>query len=78
MDEFLRILDSLQIADEYNVATPANWKPGEPVVVPPPQTQEAAEERMRQGYDCMDWYLCRKPIETKRDAGGKARAGKPK
>ena len=65
VDEMLRVLDALQTVDEYKVATPANWKPGEPVVVPPPQTQEAAEERMKQGYDCMDWYLCRKKLDTK-------------
>ena len=64
-DELVRILDSLRTADEYKVATPANWKPGEPVVVPPPQTQEEADERMNQGYDCTDWYLCRKTIGAK-------------
>jgi peroxiredoxin (alkyl hydroperoxide reductase subunit C) len=29
-------------------------------IVPPPQTQEAAAERMNQGYECVDWYLCRR------------------
>jgi peroxiredoxin 2/4 len=65
MDEILRITDSLQTVDEYKVATPANWKPGEPVVVPAPQTQDDADARMKAGYDCFDWYLCRKKIDKK-------------
>jgi peroxiredoxin (alkyl hydroperoxide reductase subunit C) len=62
MDEIVRIIDALQTTDQYKVATPANWRPGDMVVVPAPQTQEAADERMSQGYECMDWYLCRKKI----------------
>jgi len=62
MQEILRIIDALQTTDEYKVATPANWKPGDMVVVPPPNTQEMAEERMKQGYECVDWYLCKKKI----------------
>ena len=61
--EIIRIIDSLQTVDKHQVATPANWQPGEDVVVPPPQTTEAAEERMKQGYRCDDWYLCRRPLE---------------
>jgi len=62
MQEILRIIDALQTTDEHSVATPANWKPGDPVVVPPPHTSEAAEERVKQGYDCKDWYLCFKKL----------------
>ena len=62
MQEILRIIDALQTTDEYKVATPANWKPGDMVVVPPPKTQETAEERLKQGYECVDWYLCKKKI----------------
>ena len=56
------IINALQTTDEHKVATPANWKPGDKVVVPPPNTQESAEERLTQGYECVDWYLCRKKI----------------
>jgi len=52
----------LQTTDEHKVATPANWKPGDMVVVPPPNTQEMAEERVKQGYECADWYLCKKKL----------------
>ena len=62
MSEILRVVDALQAADKYGVATPANWKPGDMAIVPPPQTQESAEERLNQGYECVDWYLCRKKI----------------
>lgn len=59
MQEILRLIDSLQTSDQHGVATPANWRPGDKVIVPPPKTQEGAEERMNEGYDCVDWYLCK-------------------
>jgi peroxiredoxin (alkyl hydroperoxide reductase subunit C) len=62
INEILRIIDCLQTTDEHKVATPANWKPGDKVVVPPPNTQEGAEERLKQKYECVDWYLCKKKI----------------
>lgn len=64
MQEILRIIDALQTTDKYKVATPANWKPGEPVVVPPPATTEQAEERLKEGYECKDWYLCTKKMPS--------------
>jgi peroxiredoxin (alkyl hydroperoxide reductase subunit C) len=62
MNEILRIIDALQTTDKYKIATPANWKPGDPVIVPAPTTQVDAEERLKQGYECKDWYLCTKKI----------------
>ncbi|MFC2062454.1 peroxiredoxin [Chloroflexota bacterium] len=62
MQEILRIIEALKTTDEHKVATPANWKPGDLVVVPPPKTQEDAEERTKQGYECIDWYLCKKKL----------------
>jgi len=62
MNEILRIVDALQTTDKYKVATPANWKPGDAVVVPPPSTIEQAEERLKEGYECKDWYLCTKKL----------------
>jgi peroxiredoxin (alkyl hydroperoxide reductase subunit C) len=62
MQEILRIIDALQTVDDHGVATPANWNKGDPVVVPPPHTTEAAEERVKEGYDCKDWYLCFKKL----------------
>lgn len=60
--EILRVVKALQTSDEHKVATPANWQPGDPVIVPPPKTQEGAEERLREGYDCKDWYFCKKTL----------------
>jgi peroxiredoxin (alkyl hydroperoxide reductase subunit C) len=63
MQEIIRIVDALQTTDANGVATPANWKPGDKVVVPPPNTQEGAEERVKHpGYECVDWYLCKKQL----------------
>ena len=62
MDEILRLIDALQTTDQHGVATPANWRPGEKVIVPPPRTTEAAEERLKAGYECKDWYFCKKTL----------------
>lgn len=62
IDEFLRLLEALQTSDEHGVATPENWRRGEPVIVPPPATAEEAEQRLAEGYDCTDWYFCKKDL----------------
>lgn len=62
MDEILRVIDALQTSDANKVATPANWRPGDKVIVPPPQTQEMAEERLKQGFECVDWYFCKRKL----------------
>ena len=61
-EEILRLITALQTSDEHKVATPANWQPGDRVIVPPPKTQDGAEERVREGYDCKDWYFCTKNL----------------
>jgi peroxiredoxin (alkyl hydroperoxide reductase subunit C) len=62
MDEFVRLIDALQTGDEHHVATPANWRPGDKVVMPAPNTTELAEERAGEGLECIDWYLCKKSL----------------
>lgn len=62
VDEFLRLLTALQTADEHGVATPENWQPGEKVIVPPPQTAEAAQAREGEGYEYTDWYFSKKDL----------------
>jgi peroxiredoxin (alkyl hydroperoxide reductase subunit C) len=62
MQEILRAIDAFQTADKHKVATPANWKPGDQVIVPPPKTQEAAEKRMGEGFECKDWFFCKKSV----------------
>ncbi|MFZ5967349.1 MAG: peroxiredoxin [Bacillota bacterium] len=63
--EILRLVDALQTSDREKVATPANWMPGLPVVLPPPQTYEDLLERQMHHPElhCMDWYLCYKRIK---------------
>lgn len=62
MDEILRLVDALQTSDEHGVATPAGWRPGEKVIVPPPKTVEDAEARMAEGYECQDWFFCKRAL----------------
>jgi peroxiredoxin (alkyl hydroperoxide reductase subunit C) len=60
MGEVKRLLQALQTSDKHGVATPANWQPGEDVIVPPPKTAEEAEQRVASpgGDTCLDWFLC--------------------
>lgn len=62
IDEFLRLVTALQTSDANGVATPENWKPGDKVIVPPPGDMDAAEARMKEGYECTDWYFCKKDL----------------
>ena len=61
-DRHLRVIDALQTADQNACATPANWKPGEQVVVPPPQTLADAETRLKSEYDITDWYFAKRTL----------------
>lgn len=63
VDEILRLVKALQTSDKNGVATPCNWQPGEKVIVPPPQTAEALEKRLDEGYDMTDWYFSKKSLE---------------
>ncbi len=63
VDEILRALEALQTADANACAMPANWKPGEKVVVPPPQTlADAAARAQSSEYEVVDWYLAKKSV----------------
>jgi len=62
LQEILRLVKALQTTDKNGVATPANWQPGDWVIMPPPKTMEAAEQRLQQGLDCKDWYFCKKKL----------------
>jgi peroxiredoxin (alkyl hydroperoxide reductase subunit C) len=64
MDEIMRVIQALQTSDKHGVATPANWRPGDKVIVPPPNTQEVAEQRTKDGaVECKDWYFCMKDLK---------------
>lgn len=55
--EILRVIDSLQLTEAFNVFTPANWVPGDPVMVPTTHSFEEAINRHHQ-LNCRTWYGC--------------------
>jgi peroxiredoxin 2/4 len=60
-DEIKRIILALQKADKDKVATPANWRPGDDVIVPTAGSCGTAKERMENQDDdqyCLDWFMC--------------------
>ena len=59
---FRSLLQALQTSDANGVATPENWCPGKPVIVPPPKTAEAADKRASEGYNTVDWYFSTKNL----------------
>lgn len=62
IDEVLRLLEALQTSDKHDVVTPAGWRPGDAVIVPPPATAEEAENREKAGYEYTDWYLAKRSL----------------
>ena len=68
MDEILRIVKVLQIADKYKVEIPANWPNselvGDHVIVPPATDVETAKARLAsKDHECYDWWLCHKELK---------------
>lgn len=55
--ELLRVLDSLQLADQYGVATPAGWRRGQDVVIPTHVSTAEAVERFPKGVRAITPYL---------------------
>jgi len=63
IDEILRIIDAVQLSESEGVATPANWLPGDDVIIPPPHTTEEADKLKHEEHEtCHDWYLCMKKL----------------
>ncbi|MEO0026459.1 MAG: peroxiredoxin [candidate division WOR-3 bacterium] len=70
MDEILRAVEAMQIADKYRVAMPANWPNNElikdHVIVPPATDVKTARERLAKAkageFECFDWWLCHKKL----------------
>jgi alkyl hydroperoxide reductase subunit AhpC len=65
-DEVLRVIDSLQTTDAHKVATPANWKKGERVIIVPSVSDDAARELFPQGWETVKPYL--RIVELAQDA----------
>lgn len=66
-DELLRVIVALQTADAFSVATPADWRPGDPVIVPPPGSCGVAQDRMagKDDLTCHDWFFCTRSLSEK-------------
>jgi peroxiredoxin (alkyl hydroperoxide reductase subunit C) len=73
MDEILRAVEAMQIADKYRVAMPANWPNNElikdHVIIPPASDVKTARERLAKAqtgeFECYDWWLCHKKLEKR-------------
>ncbi|MBN3724673.1 peroxiredoxin [Burkholderia sp. Ac-20379] len=65
-DEVLRVIDSLQLTDNYKVATPGNWKDGDDVVIVPSlKDEEELKQRFPKGYKAVRPYLRLTPQPNK-------------
>jgi len=65
-DELLRVVTALQTADAFGVATPADWRPGDDVIVPTAGSCGVAKDRMegkQEGVVCHDWFFCTRKID---------------
>lgn len=70
MDEILRAVNAMQVADKNKVAIPAQWPDGElfgdRVIIPPATDVDAARKRLEGAktgdYECLDWWLCHKKL----------------
>jgi peroxiredoxin (alkyl hydroperoxide reductase subunit C) len=63
-DELYRVLVGLQTADAYSIATPADWRPGDDVIVPTAGSCGVAKDRMQNKSEmkCYDWFFCTKKL----------------
>jgi peroxiredoxin (alkyl hydroperoxide reductase subunit C) len=64
-DELYRALIAMQTADAFDCATPADWRPGDDVIVPPAGSCGTAADRMEgkeAGVECVDWFFCTKKV----------------
>jgi peroxiredoxin (alkyl hydroperoxide reductase subunit C) len=60
-DEIKRVVQALQKADSEGIATPADWRPGEDVILPPAGSCGTAKDRMETSSEdqyCLDWFMC--------------------
>lgn len=64
-DELYRAVIAMQTADAFSVATPADWQPGDDVIVPTAGSCGVAKERMesKDQMKCYDWFFCTKELD---------------
>jgi alkyl hydroperoxide reductase subunit AhpC len=56
-DEILRVIDALQLGDAKKIATPADWRPGDTVIIPPSISNDDAKDLFPQGWEEIRPYL---------------------
>jgi peroxiredoxin (alkyl hydroperoxide reductase subunit C) len=71
-DELKRVVIALQTADKFQVAIPADWRPGDDVIVPPAGSCGVAKDRMEANdpdVKCYDWFFCTKKLAKEKILG---------
>lgn len=74
-DELYRVIIALQAADAFQIATPADWRPGDDVIVPTAGSCGVAKERMeaKEEMRCYDWFFCTKKLDKDKIMGAIAK-----
>ncbi|MDZ4198607.1 MAG: peroxiredoxin, partial [Kiritimatiellia bacterium] len=64
-DELYRALIAMKTADAFGVATPADWRPGDDVIIGPAGSCGAAKNRMdgKEDMVCQDWFFCSRKLD---------------
>ena len=64
-DELYRVLQALKTADAFDVATPADWRPGDDLIIGPAGSCGTAKDRMdgKEDMVCQDWFFCQKKMD---------------
>jgi len=67
-DELYRVVIGLQTADAFSVALPADWQPGDDVIVPTAGSCGVAKQRMesKDEMHCYDWFFCTKKLDKEK------------
>ncbi len=64
-DEIYRVVIALQGADAFGIATPADWRPGDDVIISPAGSCGSAKDRMngKEDMECQDWFFCSRKLD---------------
>ena len=67
-DELYRVIIGLQTADAFSVALPADWQPGDDVIIPTAGSCGVAKQRMesKDEMHCYDWFFCTKKLDKEK------------
>ncbi len=70
-EEIYRVIIGLQAADEFSVALPADWQPGDDVIVPTAGSCGVAQQRMesKDEMTCYDWFFCTRKLDKEKVLG---------